>query len=171
MTQTVGPTIIVAMDAGNGIGRDNQMPWKIPEEMRHFRDTTSGHVVVMGRRTYESIGRPLPNRVNIVVTRQSNWYPFAQAREDLYVAYNLEFALDMATCVPGKRVFVIGGSELYRQALPIAAEVVATHVPGNHRCDKFFPLLLERHWSAHDSKEIEAQGFERPLVVKTYRRA
>src|SRR5690349_9133856 len=103
---------IVVARADNGvIGRNNQLPWHLPADLRHFKQLTSGHPVVMGRRTYESIGRPLPNRRNIVVTRQADW----QA-PGVETAHSVLGALEAAQASAAD-VFVIGGAEIYREAL------------------------------------------------------
>lgn len=151
-------SIIVAMDSDRGIGRGGTLPWTIPEDMQHFRKTTTGHVVVMGRKTYESIGRPLPNRINIVVTRNLQWYPFSEARNDLYVAPCLQSALSMAQ-VPEKRIFVIGGAQIYEQALPYAHELIVTRVPGSYNCDAFFPSITSDQWDLIEERSVDLQGF------------
>ncbi|TVP82941.1 dihydrofolate reductase [Thioalkalivibrio sp.] len=123
--------IIVAMDPDRVIGRDNQLPWHLPEDLKHFKRITSGHTLVMGRRTHESIGRPLPNRRNIVLTRQAHWRaPGVEVHPDL------ESALAVAGDVP---VFVIGGAELFREALPRAAVIHLTKVHRRFPGDVFFP--------------------------------
>ncbi len=110
----------MAMDPDRVIGRDNQRPWHLPEDLRHFKRITSGHALVMGRRTHESIGHPLPNRRNIVLTRQAQWQaPGIEVHPDL------ESALSGAGEGP---VFVIGGAELFREALPCAAVIPLTEV-------------------------------------------
>jgi dihydrofolate reductase len=123
--------IIVAMDPDRVIGRDNRLPWHLPDDLRYFKRVTSGHTVLMGRRTYESIGRPLPNRRNIVLTRQVGWQaPGVEVHADLDAA--------LAAAGDGP-VFVIGGAELFRAALPRAAVLHLTRV---HRCypgDVHFP--------------------------------
>jgi dihydrofolate reductase len=141
--------IIVAMDPDRVIGRDNQLPWHLPDDLRYFKRITSGHTVVMGRRTYESIGRPLPNRRNIVLTRQTGW----QA-PGVEVHANLDAALAAAGDGP---VFVIGGAELFRAALPRAAVLHLTRV---HRCypgDVHFPS--EGHgWTVTWEEKHEADA-------------
>ncbi|MFO8003863.1 dihydrofolate reductase [Thioalkalivibrio sp.] len=124
--------IIVAMDPDRVIGRDNQLPWHLPEDLRHFRRITNGHTLVMGRRTHESIGRPLPNRRNIVLSRQAHWQaPGVEVHPDL------ESALAAADDGP---VFVIGGAELFREALPRAAVIHLTRVHRRFPGDVHFPL-------------------------------
>jgi dihydrofolate reductase len=123
--------IIVAMDPDRVIGRDNQLPWHLPEDLRHFKRITNGHTLVMGRRTHESIGRPLPNRRNMVLTRQSHWEaPGVEVHPDLASA--------LAVAGDGP-VFVIGGAELFREALPHAAVIHLTKVHRRFPGDVYFP--------------------------------
>jgi dihydrofolate reductase len=161
-----GPVLIVAMDAANGIGKDNAIPWKLPEDMRHFRATTSGHIVIMGRRTFESIGKPLPNRLNIVVTSQGAqpWNTGA------IVTNSLRNALSLAANAPELRTFVIGGGQLYREALPIAEELIVTHLPQTYECDTFFPKISEIEWEQYVPKADSAPSSESALDIRYYRR-
>ena len=140
--------------ARNGvIGKDNTMPWHLPEDMAHFKQRTGGAAVIMGRKTWDSLPprfRPLPGRTNIVVTRQATW----QA-EGAQAAHSLEQALAAARA-SGKAIWVIGGAELYAQALPLAGLVVVTEIDQDFDGDAFAPVLdsawaevsRERHTSA-----------------------
>ncbi len=140
-------TAVVAMTAERVIGRNGKLPWHLPEDLAFFRKTTLGHTVVMGRKTYESIGRPLPKRRNIVLTRDRDW-----AAEGVEVIHD---PADLGT-LPDLEgpVFVIGGSEIYEALLPRTDELLATHVFGEHEGDTWFPAfsdvfseveVLERH--------------------------
>lgn len=124
--------LIAAVARNRVIGLDNKMPWHLPEDLRYFKAQTEGHTVLMGRKTFESLGRPLPKRRNIVITRQSDW----QA-EGVEVAHSLHEAY--AACAPEGRVFVIGGAELYRQALPEADTLLLTEMDITPEGDTFFP--------------------------------
>ncbi|TFW29806.1 dihydrofolate reductase [Duganella callida] len=124
-------TIIVATDANRGIGIHNTLPWKLPEDMAHFKRLTTGHPIIMGRKTFDSIGRPLPNRRNIVITRNAGW------RHDGVEAVNsIEAALAL---VEDADAFVIGGAEIYRQAMPLASRLIITQIAHTFDCDAFFP--------------------------------
>jgi dihydrofolate reductase len=127
---------VVAAVARNGvIGRDNAIPWRLPEDMEHFRELTTGHVVVMGRRTWESLPdrfRPLPGRRNVVVTRNPAW-----SAEGADRAASLEDALRLVANEP--RVFVVGGAQLYAAALPLASELYLTELDVDVEGDTFFP--------------------------------
>ncbi len=147
--------IIVAMDPDRVIGRDNQLPWHLPKDLKHFKRITTGHTLVMGRRTYESIGRPLPNRRSIVLTRQPDWQaPGVETQPDL------ERALAAAGAGP---VFVIGGAELFREALPRAAVLHLTRVHERFPGDVYFPPTGD-DWTVvweekHGSDADHASGF------------
>lgn len=130
-------SLIVAMDEGRLIGRAGGLPWHIPEEMRAFKRITMGHPCVMGRKTWESLKRPLPGRLNVIVTRQPDF-----RAEGALVTSSLERAL--AACATrrdewGDEVFVIGGAELYRLALPLAGRLYLTRVEGRFAGDTYFP--------------------------------
>lgn len=132
--------IVVAI-AGNGvIGIDNRLPWRLPEDLRHFRALTTGHAVIMGRRTWESLPRALPDRQNIVVTRRPGY-----AAAGAEVAPSLEAAL-LLVRLPAP-VFCIGGAELYAAALPRADEMHVTEVPGEPAGDTVFPAFDRSAWT------------------------
>ncbi|KUG08456.1 dihydrofolate reductase [Solirubrum puertoriconensis] len=125
---------LVVARADNGIiGRDNQLPWHLPADLKHFKQLTTGHPIVMGRRTYESIGKPLPNRRNIVVTRQTDWQV-----EGVEVAHSVLGALELARQT-AEEVYVIGGAEIYRQALPAADTIYLTEVHHEAEGDTVLP--------------------------------
>lgn len=128
------PIVAVAYD--RVIGFENRLPWKLPADLRRFKETTMGHPVVMGRKTFESIGRPLPGRTCIVVTRQDGY----RAPEGVLLARTPREAFEAAARLD-RRVFVIGGAELYASALPHATEVLATLVYHRFRGDAHFPAL------------------------------
>jgi dihydrofolate reductase len=135
--------ILIAAVGRNGvIGRDNDLPWRIREDLQHFKQLTLGHTLVMGRKTYDSIGRPLPGRRTVVVTRQPDWS--AQA-EGVGVAHSLDDALNLAN---GKNVYVAGGGEIYRQALPLADRLELTEVAQSPAGDVTFPAFDQAEWSA-----------------------
>ncbi|RYY21017.1 MAG: dihydrofolate reductase [Cytophagaceae bacterium] len=137
-------SLIVAAAENGVIGRQGQLPWHLPADLKHFKALTLGRPVVMGRRTFESIGRPLPGRANIVLTSQLAW----PAPAGVLLAHSLPEALALAATQPGgEEVCIIGGGEIYRQALPGADVVhlteVHTTVPDG---DAFFPTLTPREW-------------------------
>ncbi|MFO7559898.1 MAG: dihydrofolate reductase [Desulfobacterales bacterium] len=124
-------SIIAAMAANRVIGRANKIPWKIPGEQKLFRKITEGHTIIMGRKTYESIGRPLPFRLNIIITRKKDYIiPDCLTFSDLFSAL-AEFN--------GREVFIIGGEQIYKQALPIAEDIYLTIIQKKIAGDVFFP--------------------------------
>ena len=129
--------MVVAYDRERGIGKDNGLPWSLdalPTDLRHFKALTLGHAIVMGRKTYESIGRPLPGRRNIVVTRHAG-----MSHPDVEYAPSLDAAIAQAG--NATEVDIIGGGEIFRQAVPLADRVYATEVDGDFSCDTTFPEL------------------------------
>jgi len=133
--------VMVAAVADNGvIGAAGRIPWRIPGEQKHFRAVTSGHTVVMGRRTYESIGRPLPDRTNVVVTRRTDW-----SAPGVHVAHTVEDAVALARDLPGD-VMVIGGAEVYAAALRLADEQILTEVHASPEGDTCYPDFDRAEW-------------------------
>jgi len=135
------PVALIAAVARNGaIGRDNGLPWRISGDLQFFRRTTLGKPVLMGRRTFESIGRPLPGRDNIVITRNPDWradgVTCVPSLDDALAA-----AADSALADGADEVMVIGGGQVYRQALPLAARLYLTEVDAEVEGDAFFPAL------------------------------
>lgn len=153
-------SLIVAMADNNCIGRNNQMPWHIPEDLKRFKSLTIGHPVIMGRKTFESIlgylNKPLPGRESIIVTRKSHTlYP----NEPVHQASTIEQAIEMAAEIAAKQsldeVFVIGGGQVYTQSLPLAHKVYLTRVHREIGGDAFFPNIDEAIW-----EEIENVSHE-----------
>ena len=131
--------LIVAVAANGVIGRDGKLPWHLPDDLRHFRTLTTGHSIIMGRRTWQSLPRPLPDRQNIVVSRQSDF-----SATGALVVSSLNDALG-AVDRP-EPAFCIGGGELYRAALPIARIAYVTEIAGDYDGDATFPKLDAAHW-------------------------
>ncbi len=139
-------SLIAAIGQNNEIGKAGKLLWSLPADMRHFKETTSGHAVIMGRKTFESIGRPLPDRENIVVTRDAAYYV-----PGVTVVHSLDEALRFAALEQGKHfeekqeeteVFVIGGGELYKEAIARAQKLYITHVrAADPEADAFFPAI------------------------------
>ena len=155
-------SIIVAVAQNGVIGTGGTMPWHISEDFRHFKEVTLGHSVVMGRKTYESIGRPLPRRRNIVITRNSDL-----RIEGCEMAPSLEAALAM--CEGEEEVFVIGGGEIYRQALPLAHKLYITHVGVSVEGDTRFPTIDPAVWHEVGRTEFERGAeFEHPFAFVDY---
>lgn len=131
-------SMIVAVDETRAIGKDNRLLWNIPEDLKRFKELTTGHTVIMGENTYHSIGMPLPNRTNIVVTlNQSLVLP------GCFVVYSIDEAFQVAQEKENEEVFVIGGASIYRQCLPLVERLYLTLVEGKHEADTFFPDYSE----------------------------
>lgn len=132
----VSPSLsLIAAVARNGaIGKDNALLWRLSEDLQFFKRTTMGCPVIMGRKTYESIGRPLPGRRNIVVTRNAQW-----SAPGVDTVLSLPAALALAADAPTGKAFVIGGAQIYAEALPLAQEIVLTEIDRDYEGDAFFP--------------------------------
>ncbi|MCT9123574.1 dihydrofolate reductase [Cupriavidus gilardii] len=157
-------TLIVARARNGVIGRDNTLPWRLPEDLAHFKRTTMGAPVIMGRKTWESIGRPLPGRRNIVVSRNSGL-----RLDGAETACSLEDALRL--CVGVEQVFLIGGAQLYAEALPSADRLIVTEIDADIEGDAHFPEIDPRRWIATERERhrSESNGFDYAFV--TYERA
>jgi dihydrofolate reductase len=168
MSQNSGPRVypqvyLVAAVAANGIiGAGGKLPWHIPEELKHFKKLTLGHPVIMGRRTWESLKGPLPGRENIVVTRTAGY-----RAEGAAVASSLEASLAM--CAGEPVAFVIGGTRLFEESLPIAAGLVLTEIKRDYQGDTWFPKWDRAEWresqrephSAPDGTKFDFVLYER----------
>jgi dihydrofolate reductase len=141
-------SLIAAIGRNNELGKGNTLLWSMPTDMKHFRETTTGHTVIMGRKTFESIGKPLPNRKNIVITRDKNYL-----RHSVDVAYSLDEALKLISN-KNEEVFVIGGAEIYKQTMPIADKLYITHIQAEEKeADAFFPEIIPIVWNEISHEE------------------
>lgn len=131
--------LIIAYAKNRTIGRDNTLPWKLPGDLAHFKRTTLGCPIIMGRKTWDSLGRPLPGRKNIVITRDAS-----RASDGAYFVTSLSDALDLVR--DADQVFVIGGAQIYQQALSLADGVIATEVQAEIEGDAFFAPLDPSQW-------------------------
>lgn len=159
---------LIAALADNGvIGAAGKLPWKLSSDLRRFKTLTLGKPVIMGRKTFQSIGRPLPGRVNIVITRQADFSP-----EGVLLVHDLDAALELAAQEAAKagagEIMVIGGGEIYRQAIGRAQRLYLTHVHAAPPGDSFFPPLDPVHWrkiSAEHVSEGEADSAASDFIV------
>ncbi len=155
-------TLIAAMTARRVIGKDGRMPWHIPEESKRFRKLTTGNVVVMGRKTFASIGgRPLRNRTNIVISRT-----LPTETDGVTVCRTLDEGLERAAAF-GKEVFVMGGAEIYRQTLPRAGRMCLSLIKKDYDGDEYFPAFDENDWAvtrAEDHPDFVFTVYERKNV-------
>ena len=159
-------SLIAAVARNGAIGKDNALLWRLPEDLQFFKRTTLGSPVIMGRKTYDSIGRPLPGRRNVVVTRNPDW-----SAPGVETALSLEAAIALVADAP--KVFVIGGAQLYAQALPLANELVLTEVNADYEGDTFFPAWNKTAFT-ETSREVhhapvpqgpDGTGFDYAFVV------
>jgi dihydrofolate reductase len=158
MTSTPRVTLIVARARNGVIGRAGTLPWHLPEDLAHFKRTTMGHPIVMGRRTWTSIGRPLPGRRSIVVSSDPDFRaPGAE------VVPSLDAALRAAGDVP--EVFVIGGARLYAEAAGRAQRILLTHIDADFEGDTYFPAPDPREWSAVQRERHEPTA-ARPFAIE-----
>ncbi len=132
-------SLIVAVSKNNVIGADNGLLWQMPADLKHFKAVTIGHTIIMGRKTYESIGRPLPERKNIVVTRQEDF-----KAEGCEVVNSLQDAVDL--CLREQEVFIVGGGEIYKQAIHAADKIYLTRIYGMFEGDTVFPEINFSEW-------------------------
>ncbi len=143
-------SLIAAIAKNNVIGGGNTLLWNLPTDMKHFRDTTRNHTVIMGRKTFEAIGRPLPNRKNIIITRDKTYI-----RHGVYMVNSLDEALKVASLEQGKEfeenqdeieIFIIGGGEIYKQAIDKANKLYITEVHQDFEGDTIFPSIDKNIW-------------------------
>lgn len=156
-------SLIVARAQNGTIGLNGTMPWHLPEDLRHFKTVTMGHPVIMGRVTHESIGRPLPGRTNIVVSRRADYRP-----QGCLTACSIEEALKL---VPeGQEPFILGGAKIYAQALPLVDTCWVTQIGAAIEGDAFFPDLDPSIWKREVLSELAATESRPSLTFCVYRR-
>jgi len=132
-------TIIAAAAENNALGKDNQLVWHLPDDFKRFKKLTSGHHIIMGRKTFDSFPKLLPNRTHVVITRQDNF-----RKEGVLVVNSLERAIELSADDP--QPFVIGGGEIYKLAMKLADKIELTRVHGTFEADAFFPEIDENQW-------------------------
>lgn len=146
-------SIIVARADNRVIGKDNQLIWHMPHDLKFFKTTTSGHYVLMGRKSFESLGKPLPNRLNIIVTRNQDY-----AAEGALVVHSLQEALQLAEDQKQQEVFILGGGEIYKQALEkgLVDRIYLTEIKDSFEGDTYFPELDKNQWKETHREEYQA---------------
>lgn len=152
-------TLIAAAAENNALGKDNELIWHLPDDFKRFKNLTSHHPIIMGRKTLESFPKPLPNRTHIVITRQKNYKP---PFEGVLIAKSLDQALDLAG--DDGIIYIIGGGEIYKLALDTATHIELTRVHGTFEADAFFPTIDEDKWELiasefHDKDERHDYAF------------
>jgi dihydrofolate reductase len=144
---------VVAAADNNAIGKNNQLLWSLPNDMKFFKNTTWGMPVIMGRKTFESLGKPLAGRTNIIITRQQNWQ-----REGVFVANEIREAMAIAAKTDAKEAFIIGGGEIYKQTLPITQRLYLTRVHTTIEGDAFFPEFNKAEWELLSQLDFTADA-------------
>jgi len=156
-------SLIVAASTNHAIGKNNQLLWHLPNDLKFFKNTTWASVVIMGRKTFESVNKPLPGRINIVITRQKDW------NADQVIKVNdLETALDEARKTNCKEIFIIGGGEIYRSSMQLADRIYLTRVHTMIDGDTFFPELDHASWrltSSSSFKSDEKNAFDHDIEI------
>jgi dihydrofolate reductase len=143
-------SLVVAASENNAIGKDNQLLWHLPNDLKFFKNTTWGMPVIMGRKTFESVSKILPGRFNIVITTQTDW-----SFEGVIVATSLQDAIAKAESTNCKEAFIIGGGEIYKQSMDIATTIYLTRVHTTIEGDTFFPTIDESKWQLIDNNHFE----------------
>ncbi|MGY5850013.1 dihydrofolate reductase [Salegentibacter sp. F14] len=138
-------TMIAAAAENNALGKENDLVWHLPDDFKRFKKLTTGHHIIMGRKTFESFPQPLPNRTHIIITRNKNY-----KAEGAIVVHSLEKATEIAKADP--QAFIIGGGEIYRLALPLANKIELTRVHADFEADTFFPDIDENQWKLINQK-------------------
>ena len=156
-------TIIAAASENNALGKDNQLVWHLPDDFKRFKAITSSHYIVMGRKTFESFPKPLPNRKHIIITRQKDY----EAPEGCLLASSLKKAIEL--CPKEEEVFIIGGGEIYKQALPFADCIELTRIHAVVDADTYFPTIDENEWQlTHDEFHPADEKHEFAFTFLTY---
>ena len=161
-------TLIAATSTNNALGKDNQLVWHLPLDFKRFKTLTSEHYIIMGRKTFESFPKPLPNRTHVIITRQKDY----EAPEGCIVVSSLEKAIEI--CPKNEEVFIIGGGEIYKQSIDIADKVELTRVHTTVDADTFFPEINPEKWEVifeeeHTKDEKHAFDFTFLTFIKANR--
>ena len=156
-------SLVVAVSENNAIGKNNQLLWHLPNDLKFFKNTTWGGVVIMGRKTFESVNKSLPGRTNIVITKQTHW-----SAENVIVANSVSDAIQKARDLNFKEIFIIGGGEIYKESMHLADKIYLTKVQTSIEGDTFFPELETEEWrflSNKDFKSDEKHAFDYSFQV------
>ncbi len=155
-------TIIAAAGENNELGKDNDLVWHLPDDFKRFKQLTTGHYIIMGRKTFESFPKPLPNRTHVIITRQKNYNP-----KGTIVVHSLKEAIEAAK--NDSQPFIIGGGEIYKQSLDVADKIELTRVHGTFEADTFFPDINEDEWELVNKEYHPADDRHKyPFTYLTY---
>jgi dihydrofolate reductase len=159
-------SVIVAKSLNGTIGKNNKIPWHLPTDLKHFKSITTGYPVIMGRKTYQSIGKPLPKRTNIIVTRNEGF-----TAEGCLITHSLGQAVAIARKAPQQKAFIIGGAEIYKQALPFTDTIYLTEVKTNIEGDTYFPEINMEEWEEverekHIADDLNPLAFDFVTLIR-----
>lgn len=159
--------LVAAVAENNALGKDNAMIWHLPDDFKHFKNLTTGHFILMGRKTFESFPKPLPNRTHLIISRNTNY----QVPENSFVFQSIEEAIQFAENQNQEKLFVIGGGEIYKQTIDLATKLSITKVNGKFEADAFFPEINKNIWKSvevvhHKTDEKHKYAFD----IITYQR-
>jgi dihydrofolate reductase len=154
-------SFIVAADENNLIGKNNQLPWHLPRDMKYFKNQTWGMTVIMGRKSLESLGKPLQGRKNIVVTRNTDW-----KSEGVQIAHSIDEAIEIGKQSGVKEIFIIGGAEIFKTAMPLANRIYLTRIHHKFEGDVYFPEVSANEWNLVQSHFCDAD--EKNLYPHTF---
>ena len=155
-------TLIAAAAENNALGKDNDLLWHLPEDFKRFKQITSGHYIIMGRKTFESFPKPLPNRTHIIITRHKEYLA-----DGCLVVHSLEEALEISP--QNEEVFIIGGAQIYKQALPFADKIDLTRVHIELDADAFFPEFNTSEWNlVFSEKHVKDEKHQYDFTFETY---
>lgn len=143
-------SIIVAVAANGVIGNKGKIPWHLPDDLKRFKKITTGHHIIMGRKTHESIDKPLPDRTNVIVTNNHNY----TCHKECIVVHSVSAALEMAEKSDEEEAFVIGGAEIYKQVLPIADRIYMTKIDKNFKGNTYFPKVDTSEWKTRSKESL-----------------
>lgn len=147
--------LVVAASENNVIGKNNELLWNLPDDMAFFKNVTWGMPVIMGRKTYESLGKPLKGRTNIVISKNGKFIA-SHSAEDIIITYSLENAVQLAESTDANECFIIGGGEIFKIAINIARRIYITRIHASFEGDTYFPVIDNEVWTLVSSKSFEA---------------
>lgn len=155
-------TLIAAAAENNALGKDNQLVWHLPDDFKRFKQITSGHYIIMGRKTFESFPKPLPNRTHVIITRQKNYKV-----DGCIVVNSIEDAIK--ACPKEEEVFIIGGADIYNQSIDFADKIELTRVHANFEADAFFPEINLNNWKLiFEEKHVQDEKHNFDFTFQTF---
>jgi dihydrofolate reductase len=155
-------TLIAAAAENNALGKDNQLVWHLPDDFKRFKQITSGHYIIMGRKTFESFPKPLPNRTHVIITRQKNYKV-----DGCIVVNSIEDAIK--SCPKEEEIFIIGGADIYNQSIDFADKIELTRVHANFEADAFFPEINLNHWKlTFEEKHVQDEKHNFDFTFQTF---